>query len=99
MTEKALNAILKMQPASGGYLEAIPITAFCLLGLKSAGRGDHPVTQNARKFLRATQREDGSWPMTSRSHPGVEKPMTNPVPITYFGSAWGTIGLVRSLLK
>ncbi|HLX64388.1 MAG TPA: prenyltransferase/squalene oxidase repeat-containing protein [Planctomycetota bacterium] len=62
-TNKALATILKMQPESGGYLEAIPITAFCLLGLKAAGRGDHPVAQNARKFLRAAQREDGSWPV------------------------------------
>jgi hypothetical protein len=23
--------------------------------------------------------------------------MTNPVPITYFGSAWATLGLLRSL--
>ncbi len=62
-TERALNAIQKMQPESGGYLEAIPITAFSLLGLKSAGRGDHPIAKNARKFLLATQREDGSWPV------------------------------------
>ena len=62
-TERALDVILKMQPESGGYLEAIPITAFSLLGLKSAGRGDHPIAQNARKFLLATQREDGSWPV------------------------------------
>ncbi len=62
-TERALDTILQMQPESGGYLEAIPITAFSLLGLKSAKRGDHPIAENARKFLRATQREDGSWPV------------------------------------
>ena len=62
-TERALDTIQKMQPESGGYLEAIPITAFSLLGLKSAGRGNHPIAQNARKFLLATQREDGSWPV------------------------------------
>jgi hypothetical protein len=32
--------------------------------------------------------------MISRGHPGVE-PFTNPVPITYFGSAWAMLGLVR----
>ena len=62
-TDRALDTISKMQPESGGYLEAIPITAFSLLGLKSAGRGDHRIAQNARKFLRDTQREDGSWPV------------------------------------
>jgi squalene-hopene/tetraprenyl-beta-curcumene cyclase len=63
LTEKALYAILHMQPQSGGYLEAIPITAFCLLGLQAADRQDHPVAQNARRFLLATQRSDGSWPV------------------------------------
>ncbi|MEI6235144.1 MAG: prenyltransferase/squalene oxidase repeat-containing protein [Planctomycetota bacterium] len=62
-TERALNTILAMQPESGGYLEAIPITAFSLLALKSAGRSDHAIANNARKFLRDTQREDGSWPV------------------------------------
>jgi len=47
-------------------------------------------------YLLANQREDGSWPMTSRAHPGAT-PYTNPVPITYFGSAWATLGLLRSV--
>jgi len=34
--------------------------------------------------------------MTRRSHPGV-KPGSFLVPITYLGSAWATIGLVRSV--
>ena len=62
-SERALNLILKMQPASGGYLEAIPITAFCLLGLKAAGRSEHAIAEGARKFLLATQRDDGAWPV------------------------------------
>jgi hypothetical protein len=36
--------------------------------------------------------------MTSRAHP-CEKPIANPVPITDFGSAWATLGLMRSLPK
>jgi len=62
-TNKVLHSTLAMQPKSGGFLEATPITAFCLIGLKAAGRGDHAVAQNARRFLEATQREDGSWPV------------------------------------
>lgn len=46
-------------------------------------------------FLVGSQKEDGSWPMTSRAHPGA-KPFTNPVPITYFGSTWATLGLMRA---
>jgi hypothetical protein len=49
-------------------------------------------------FLAATQKEDGSWPMTPRANPGAT-PATNPVPITYFGTAWATLGLMRSVPK
>jgi squalene-hopene/tetraprenyl-beta-curcumene cyclase len=63
IADQALDAILKMQPESGGYLEASPITAFCLIGLKAAGRGDHAVARNALRFLISTQRDDGSWPV------------------------------------
>jgi hypothetical protein len=44
------------------------------------------------------QEEDGSWPMKSRSHPDAT-PYTNPVPITYFGSAWAMLGLMRTVPK
>lgn len=63
IADRALEAILNMQPESGGYLEASPITAFCLIGLKAAGRGDHAVARNALRFLVSTQRDDGSWPV------------------------------------
>jgi hypothetical protein len=36
--------------------------------------------------------------MTRRGHPGVT-PSDNVVPITYFGSAWATLGLMRSVPK
>lgn len=63
LAEKALTFTQGLQPASGGFLEATPITAFCLIGLKAAGRGDHPIAQGARKFILETQRADGSWPV------------------------------------
>jgi hypothetical protein len=50
--------------------------------------------KNAVAFLVRTQRDDGSWPMTKRTHPG-ETPTQNVIPITYFGSAWGTLSLLR----
>jgi hypothetical protein len=50
--------------------------------------------KNAVAFLVRTQRDDGSWPMTKRTHPG-ETPTQNVIPITYFGSAWATLGLLR----
>jgi hypothetical protein len=48
------------------------------------------------EFLAASQKEDGSWPMTRRSHPGVT-PGPFSVPIIYFGSAWATLGLMRNV--
>ena len=59
----ALSVVRQMQPESGGYLEAIPITAFCLIGLQAAGRADDSIAANALKFLEHTQRADGSWPV------------------------------------
>ena len=47
-------------------------------------------------FLVETQKEDGSWPMKRRGHPGVT-PGDIIVPITYFGSAWATLGLLRAV--
>jgi hypothetical protein len=56
---------------------------------------DRPEIQRAIGFLVATQRDDGSWPMIRRGHEGVV-PSENVVPIIYFGSAWATLGLMRS---
>src|SRR5262249_14187400 len=65
---------------------------------RAAVASDCDEVQRGVAFLVSRQKEDGSWPMTSRAHPGA-KPMTNPVPITYFGSAWATLGLVRSVSR
>jgi hypothetical protein len=54
--------------------------------------------QRAVAFLIGNQAEDGSWPMTRRGHPGVT-PSNNTVPIVYFGSAWGTLALLRCAPK
>jgi hypothetical protein len=69
--------------------------ALYFLSLAGVSR-DRAEIRRAVTFLAASQKGDGSWPMTSRAHPGAT-PMTNPVPITYFGSAWATLGLMRSL--
>jgi squalene-hopene/tetraprenyl-beta-curcumene cyclase len=99
--DAAIDQLLRRQNHDGGWGQNKDLrsdayaTGQALYFLKLAGASsERQEIQRALSFLVATQRSDGSWPMTSRAHPGA-KPMTNPVPITYFGSAWGTMGLLR----
>lgn len=59
----SLRVLGKMQPASGGYLEATPLTSFVVMSLAATGRHDHEVTQLGEKFLLDSARADGSWPI------------------------------------
>lgn len=61
--EKSLKLLRKIQPGSGGYLEAIPLTAFVCLCLIESGYRDLEVVRGGMNFLRQTQREDGGWPI------------------------------------
>jgi len=99
------DALLKRQNRDGGWSQVkdAPSDAFAtgqaLYFLNVAGvKNNDPSVERGVAFLVKTQNDDGSWPMKSRAHPG-EKPFTNPVPITYFGSAWATMGLMRSVPK
>jgi squalene-hopene/tetraprenyl-beta-curcumene cyclase len=60
LTRDVLRAI---QPASGGYLEAIPLTSFVVMSLASAGEVDSPVVSEGVRFLTEAARDDGSWPI------------------------------------
>ncbi len=61
--KKSLRLLRKIQPESGGYLEAIPLTAFVCLCLIESGYRDLEVVRDGIAFLKRTQREDGSWPI------------------------------------
>ncbi len=52
-----------LQPSTGGYLEATPLTSFVTMALAGAGQKDHPCVPDAVRFLAASQRSDGSWPI------------------------------------
>jgi squalene-hopene/tetraprenyl-beta-curcumene cyclase len=60
---KTLNVLEKMLPESGGFLEAIPLTGFVSLSLINAGYADLEVVRKGIRFLKSSQREDGSWPI------------------------------------
>lgn len=58
-----MGVLKRMQPESGGYLEATPLTSFVLMSLAASGRGDHPVATSCIRFLMNSVRPDGSWPI------------------------------------
>lgn len=59
----AMKLLQKLQPESGGYLEAMPLTAFVSLCLIRSGYENHPIVTKGLKFLEDTQRNDGGWPI------------------------------------
>ena len=58
-----LAVLRRMQPDSGGYLEAVPLTSFVLMSLAEMGLHQHPVAVDAVRFLGDSIRPDGSWPI------------------------------------
>jgi squalene-hopene/tetraprenyl-beta-curcumene cyclase len=52
-----------LQPSSGGYLEATPLTSFVTMALAAAGEKRHPCIPRAVEFLQSSMRPDGSWPI------------------------------------
>ncbi len=58
-----LRVLRSMQPASGGYLEATPLTSFVLMNLAAVGQGNLPVARDCLRFLLDSRLDDGSWPI------------------------------------
>jgi hypothetical protein len=96
---------LARQNADGGWSNRHEVTeseafttgqALYALGNEGLG-GDDPAVRRAWQFLVRTQREDGSWLVTTNS----VRPKTNgqkaDFAYTFWGSAWGAIGLARTL--
>lgn len=63
--QPSLRVLERMQPESGGYLEAVPLTSFVVMALAGMGRACHPVALRGARFLVASVRQDGSWPIDS----------------------------------
>ena len=62
---KALRILDTLQPRNGGFLEAVPLTAFVTMSLVAAGETAHPAVSRAVGFLQHAVRGDGSWPIDS----------------------------------
>jgi squalene-hopene/tetraprenyl-beta-curcumene cyclase len=60
---RTLQVLQQIQPSSGGFLEAVPLTSFVVMSLIGSERLDHPVAQLGLRFLARSARSDGSWPI------------------------------------
>jgi squalene-hopene/tetraprenyl-beta-curcumene cyclase len=60
---KSLRVLEAIQPSSGGFLEATPLTSFVTMALASIDRAAHPVARKAVEFLAKSARTDGGWPI------------------------------------
>ncbi len=60
---RTLDLLETIQPDSGGYLEAVPLTSFVVMSLVAAGQVEHAVVSRGVSFLVGLARDDGSWPI------------------------------------
>jgi squalene-hopene/tetraprenyl-beta-curcumene cyclase len=63
LRKKTLRIARSMQPESGGYLEATPLTSFVVMSLITSGNAGHPIVESGVRFLTRSVRADGSWPI------------------------------------
>jgi squalene-hopene/tetraprenyl-beta-curcumene cyclase len=63
LRERTRQVLREMQPESGGYLEAAPLTSFVVMSLSAMGTTSSPVAKAGLAFLLTSMRGDGSWPI------------------------------------
>jgi hypothetical protein len=99
-----LESLLRLQNEDGGWSQtskmksdafATGLSLYVLAGLKDPGVD--AAVGRAQAFLVKHQQPDGCWLMASRpAEPSGPGPASSLGPIKYVGTAWATIGLVRS---
>jgi squalene-hopene/tetraprenyl-beta-curcumene cyclase len=62
-SSKTLSVLENIQPDNGGFLEAVPLTSFVAISLNAAGYTESTVWLKCIRFLEASVRTDGSWPI------------------------------------
>jgi len=63
--QRTLRILENIQPSSGGFLEATPLTSFVVMSLAASGLADNPVASRGAQFLMQSARDDGSWAIDS----------------------------------
>ncbi len=93
--KRSLAVLENIQPDSGGYLEATPLTSFVVMALVKSGRADHPVVRNGIRFLLASFRKEAEpRPESQRSKLPVER---GSWPIDTNLSIWNTTLAINAL--
>lgn len=91
---RSLRVLESIQPSSGGFLEATPLTSFVTMSLAASGLAQHPVAQNGVRFLVNSVRPDGSWAIDSNLATWVTTLSINALAVSgreneYRFSGWG----------
>lgn len=63
VTSRVMRRLESIQPSTGGFLEATPLTSFVTMSLAACGFARHPVVTHGVRFLKDSARPDGSWPI------------------------------------
>jgi squalene-hopene/tetraprenyl-beta-curcumene cyclase len=60
---RTLKTLTRIQPTTGGFLEATPLTSFITMSLAGMGKANHAVAQQGVQFIVNSVCDDGSWPI------------------------------------
>ncbi len=97
---ETLRKLREIQPTTGGYLEAAPLTSFVAMSLIGAGQANHDVVRHALRFLEGNVRPDGSWPIDTNLSTWVTTLAVNALsPSPHVGEGLGVGGTKQWLLK
>jgi len=86
---RTLRLLAEIQPESGGFLEAAPLTSFVLMSLLSMGepQAASGVARRAVGFLRTGVRPSGAWPIDADLATWVTTLSVNSLPPAALGAA------------
>jgi squalene-hopene/tetraprenyl-beta-curcumene cyclase len=96
---RSLRVLERIQPSSGGFLEATPLTSFVTLSLASIELAEHPVARKGVEFLVRSVRPEGSWPIDTNLATWVTTLSFNALSATGDLSAVGGLKRLREWLR
>jgi hypothetical protein len=102
--QPAIDRLLKLQNEDGGWSQ-IPERgsdayatgqSLYVLGRSGETAANNAAVAKAQAWLVSKQQAEGSWNMTPRPNKPGDKESEKTGPITYVGTAWATLGLIRT---